>query len=150
MNRSLRSYLGAAAVVLAIVAICAVACTITALWVIRSERTDHSDGHDWIHEELGIAEGDFPELDKLEVAFDDRHNELTGEMRVAQAELSNQLLTKSEADPVVVAAIHKIHDIHGQLQELSVRHYFDMLRILPESKRQRLRELAAKSLAAPP
>lgn len=150
MNRSLRSFLGAAVVVLAIVAICAVACTITALWVMKSQRSEHLEGHDWIHEELEIEDGDFPELDKLELAYDDRHNELTGEMRVAQAELSNQLLTKSEADPEVVAAIQKIHDIHGQLQELSVRHYFDMLRILPDSKRQRLRELAAKSLAAPP
>lgn len=150
MKRSLKNYLAVAGFALAILAVCAVACTVTALWVIRSHDAPENHDHYRVHEELGLKEGDHEDLDKLEEPYLTERNKLVGEMQVLKAELSKQLLTKTEADEELYTAVTRIHATHGKLQELSIQHYFDMLSILPEAKQRRLRELAANSLSEPP
>lgn len=149
MNWPLRNYLAAAGSLLAIIGVCAIASTMTALWVMKRHDSLEKRDHDWLHVELGLEEGEIPELESLEKSYGAETNILIGEMQVLKAALSNQLLTKSEEDEELVATVREIHLTHGQLQELSIRHYFDMLSILPEAKRRRLRELAVESLSNP-
>ena len=150
MKWRLKTYLAGAAFILAILAICAVACTATALWVMRSHGPDEERDHNWVHNELGLEEGEIPELEKLEEGYAEERNRLIGEMKVRKAELSKQLLTKSESDDELRTAVARIHETHGKLQELSIQHYFDMLSILSDAQRRRLRKLAAESLSEPP
>jgi hypothetical protein len=150
VKRPPKSSLAIAAFVLAIVAVCAVACTATALWVIRSHRPDQERDHHWVHEKLGLAEGEIPKLAEFEENYAAERNRLLGEMQVQKAELAKQLLRKSEIDNELRGAVSKIHDTHGKLQELSIQHYFDMLGVLDEPTQRRLRDLAAESLSEPP
>jgi len=147
MNHVLKNYAVVGTILVTMLGICVIVSVVTASWVLRDETSQEVLEHHWIHEELDLDEEDFPELEEMEVVYSAEKNKLLGELAVLQARLSQQLLEKSEADEEISETVKQIHHVHGKIQELGIKHYFDMISILPEPKQRRLRELAVDALS---
>lgn len=151
MNRTLKNYTILAAFFVVIVTICAVVCISTIHWIGTSdEHSNTAKNHDWLHEKLELKDGEVPELESLEEQFSKEKKRLDEEIDAHKAKLAKQLRSKEKPDQEIVDSVRNIHLVHGKIQQLEIKHYFDMLSILPPAKRAKLRELATESLSAPP
>lgn len=112
-------------------------------------RNDMSRGHHWLHQALNLTEEEKEAIDSFEGQYHRDRDALTEEFNARIAELREILIESDEYVPEVDRAIHRIHEVHGQLQELSIEHYYDMLRVLPPEKQNKLRELAVQALSQP-
>ncbi len=136
--------------VLGLIAVCGLSCYLAVMWAVHRHGPDADPaGMEWLHERLGIDATQVAGLEDLELRYSEQRSRLMSEMEALQARLATQLRVKSEADAEVVETIEQIHGVHGGLQELSVRYYFDLLRLLPDEQQTRLRRLAAQSLSKP-
>lgn len=147
MNHVLKNYAVVGTILVSMLGVCVIVSVVTASWVLRGEASQEVLDHNWVHEELDLHAEDVPELEEMEVVYSAKKNKLLGEVAVLQARLAQQLLEKSEADEEVSETVKKIHHAHGQIQELGIMHYFDMISILSEPKQRRLRELAVDALS---
>ncbi|HKK19040.1 MAG TPA: periplasmic heavy metal sensor [Opitutales bacterium] len=122
-----------------------------AQWTSRSDKWQHDKdhGHEWLREEIGLNDEEFSAISQFEADYRKQRNKLLRAFDGEMKNLQSLLLEKDEFSPELQTAIHDLHVVHGQLQELSIRHYFDMLGALPPDKRDRLREVAAKALSQP-
>lgn len=112
-------------------------------------RHDGVHGHQWLRDELELSAGEAAELDALEPAYRQERAELQEQFEQKIEELRQQIIATDEFSAEVRETIHELHMIHGQLQELSIRHYYEMMRVLPAEKQARLRELASRALSTP-
>ncbi|MDQ8209443.1 periplasmic heavy metal sensor [Coraliomargarita sp. SDUM461003] len=112
-------------------------------------RNDMSEGHQWLHEALELTAQERAAIDSFEGQYHQERDELTREFDARIANLRQILVESDEYVPAVDRAIHRIHEVHGQLQELSIQHYYDMLSVLPPQKQDKLRELAVQALSQP-
>ena len=108
-----------------------------------------SSGHEWLHQALELTEEEKAAIDSFEGEYHHDRDALIQEFDSRIAELRQILVESDEYVPEVDVAIHRIHEVHGQLQELSIQHYYDMLNVLPPEKQAKLRELAIKALSQP-
>lgn len=122
-----------------------------AQWTTESSKWQHErdHGHEWLREELGLNNEEFAAVNQFEADYRQERAELLRVFNQEMKDLQALLLEKDDFSPELQAAIHDLHIVHGQLQELSIRHYFDMLGALPPDKQHRLREIAAKALSQP-
>lgn len=151
MKRTGRILVFRASAILGLIAVCGLSCYLAVIWALHRPVPDAEPaGTEWLYDRLGIDATKVSGIEDLELQYAEQRSRLIGEMEAVQARLAAQLRVKSEADAEVVETIERIHDVHGRLQELSIRHYFDLLRLLPEEQQLRLRSLAAQSLSTPP
>lgn len=146
-----RRLLTLAALLTILIAICVSASLLTTRWVMH-ERASHSDdtlGHNWLHEKLGLTAQEEQAIDAFEGDYRAERNALMQAFNTRITDLSKRLVEQDDYSPEIDAAIHRIHEVHGKLQELSIRHYYDMMRVLPADKQAKLRELAVKALSQP-
>lgn len=110
---------------------------------------DQPHGHQWLHEELDLTETEAAAIDAFEEPYREQRVRLQKQFEEKIQAIARLLQTTDAFSPEVSQAIHDLHIVHGQLQELSIHHYFDMLNALPSDKKERLRELAAEALSTP-
>lgn len=140
------------AFLLGLVLVCIAASYFTSRFFVRPDSWtahDQPHGHQWLHQELDLTEAEAVAMDAFEGDYRQAREELRGAFEQEIAELRTLLMAKDEFTPEVEHAIHDLHGIHGRLQELSIRHYFQMLEVLPAEKREKLRELAGEALSVP-
>lgn len=111
---------------------------------------DEPEGHAWLHEQLDLNAEEMARIDALEPAYRAERRRLQAELDARIQGIAGQLQQHDSLAPEVTAAIHELHAVHSQLQELAIQHYFDMLGALPPDKQRKLRALAAEALSAPP
>lgn len=126
---------------------------LAAQWVMQTETVvdPHAPmhGHQWLHEQLGLTEAESAAIDAFEGDYHQKKDALTAQFEARIAELRALLARQDAYSSEVDAAIHRLHEVHGALQELSIRHYYDMMGVLPPEKQAKLRELAVKALSQP-
>ena len=110
---------------------------------------DQPHGHAWLHKELGLTETEAAAIDAFEDPYRTERARLQEEFDRRVQAIADLLQNKDAFGPDVVHAIHELHIVHGQLQELSIRHYYDMLSVLPPDKQEQLRSLAVAALSTP-
>ncbi|MGZ0655846.1 periplasmic heavy metal sensor [Coraliomargarita sp. W4R53] len=110
---------------------------------------DQSHGHDWLHHELELTDEERAMIDAYEPGYRQQRQELLSQYNVKVTGLANLLEAAQSPTPEITAAIHDLHGVHGQLQSLSIEHFFDMLSVLPPEKQERLRHLAVEALSMP-
>lgn len=110
---------------------------------------DQPLGHQWLHEELGLTDAEAAAVDAFEPDYRRERGELLETFHARIGELREILASQDTYSAEVDGAIHRLHEVHGQLQQLSIAHYYDMLSVLPPDKQDRLRELAVKALSQP-
>lgn len=149
MQRSTKEIALVAGLILSLLVICILACYGAFIWTEKSRHHSTADKHEQLHQDLGVEHGEIPALDQIEEDYAINHSRLIVEMKALQAELAQQLLEKTETDAELTDLVRRIHEVHGAIQHLSIEHFFEMMKVLPESKRQRLRTIAAESLSKP-
>jgi len=132
-----------------LVALCAAASYWTVQWARTPAEKPSAMSHAWLHHELDLTEAEAEAIMDFEPAYREERTRLREEFNRRIASLAGLLRTHDRYSPEVAEAIHNVHAVHGQLQELSIVHYFDMLDVLPKEKRERLRELAVRALSEP-
>ena len=135
-----------------LVVICVGVSILTAQWVMQrgaSWQHDEPHGHQWLHDELGLSDEESAAIDAFEEAYRTQRSALLEEFNRRIANLGTLIASQDNFSQEVELAIHRIHEVHGQLQELSIRHYYDMINVLPPEKQDMLRELAVNALSQP-
>lgn len=128
--------------------VASVACLLTARWTRVNHRND-ADAHHWIHTQLGLTEAQEKQLESIEQRYAEQRRHFTELIRVANMELAQAVLADEGDSPRVRAAIGKIHDAHGQLQDATLRHVFEMKPILQPEQYSKLLQLTANALSQP-
>lgn len=136
---------------LLVLLLCGAISYLVARWTAPDESWQHEqdNGHEWLREELDLDGKEFAAIALFEDAYQQQRAELLLDFKAEMSALQELLLHQDEFSPELEEAIHELHIVHGKLQELSIRHYFDMLSALPPEKRERLRDIAAKALSQP-
>ena len=104
------------------------------------------DGHEWIHKQLDLTQGELKALEPIEAKFAARKRNLMGEIRSANKELAEAIKQDQGDSPRVSAAVEKIHHAQGKLQEATLEHVFEMKGVLTPEQYQKLLNLTADEL----
>lgn len=128
--------------------VASIACVLTARWT-GGQHARHADAHHWIHTQLGLTAEQEKQLAPIEQRYDAQRRQFTEVIRNANTELAHALLADEGDSPRVKAAIAKIHDAQGQLQDATLRHVFEMKPILQPEQYSKLLNLTAKALSQP-
>ena len=135
-----------------LVVVCAgVSYFVTGLMVRREQSWEHDEehGHDWLHEELNLTLTEIAAVDAFEPDYRRDRAKLLADFNGQIAKLRGLLVERESYSAEVDAAIHELHGVHGALQELSIRHYYDMMSVLPPEKKEKLRKLAVEAISEP-
>ena len=100
------------------------------------------EGHDWVHRQLG-------RINAFEKPYRTERARLQTEFDTRVRALANLLESQDDFSPAVTAAVADLHHYHGQLQQLAIAHYFEMLSVLPPDKQNNLRKIATDALSTP-
>jgi Spy/CpxP family protein refolding chaperone len=116
-------------------------------WVCsRMQRTPETDGHDWIHTQLGLTADQEKALEPIEQRYHERSHALEDQMGAANSELAKAILEDGQDSPRVRDAITKIHTTMGELQKSAIDHVFEMRGTLTPEQYQKLLHLTADAL----
>ena len=110
---------------------------------------DEDDGHQWLHHELNLTPEETAAINAFEPEYRQNRAALQKQFQSKIEELRQEIVSSDEFSGEAEVIIHGLHIIHGQLQELSIRHYYQMMQVLPPEKQERLRNIAAKALSVP-
>ena len=130
---------------------CVLLSLLTLQWTKAATTSTHSShpGHDWLHEELSLTDEEKGAIQSFEGAYTQERTPLLEEFNQRIDHLAELLTTTDELSPEVEHAIHELHLVHGQLQQLSIVHYYQMISVLPPEKQEKLRSLAVEALSEP-
>ncbi len=119
--------------------------------VLDSREWGHDDahGHQWLHKELGLSPEEAERIDYFEGGYRARREALLKEFNLKMSELAVLLRDTETYSDDVTKAVHELHRVHGDLQTLSIEHYYEMLSVLPPDKQGKLKELAVEALSQP-
>jgi hypothetical protein len=130
-------------------------CLVTSLattWWLAQAAARHDAGvepHVWLGEELGLTADEIEGLAQFEAGYRAQKAQVQHEFELRMQSLADAIIRNHELTDDVLHAVHALHETHGELQVLSIEHYYIILAAIPESKRQRLRELAVHALSKP-
>ncbi len=136
----------AVALLVAVALVAAAACWITLRLVEREKHQPHDEAHAWIHAQLGLTAEQEQALAPIEERFDRQRRDAMESIRLANMELAEAILAEGKASPRVEAAMEKIHQAQGNLQQATLRHVFEMKPVLSAAQYQKLLNLTANAL----
>ena len=125
---------------------------VTLKLVHRSDDWSHHDeahGHHWLHNELNLTLEEAAAVDAFEPEYRKQRKELMLQFHDKINNLQHLLVSNNAYSAEVEHAIHELHIVHGNLQELSIRHYFQMMSVLPSEKQEHLKQIATEALSTP-
>lgn len=141
-----------AGLIAGLILLCVLVSTVTSRLLTDSgewSRHDKADGHQWLHKELDLTPEELAAINTFEPDYRKDRMELQRQFQQKIEELRQKIVRSNEFSDDAKATIHELHIIHGQLQELSIRHYYQMMNVLPPDKQARLSDIAAKALSVP-
>ena len=132
---------------LAFVAVVAcVACWFTAKCL--HHHAGQTDTHQWIHTKIGITPEQDKALEPIERRYAEQkkhHDEL---LRIANDELGKAILEDRSDSARVKAAVARIHQAQGELQNATLQHIFEMQPVLTPQQYDKLLKLTAEALGS--
>ncbi|MGE9293695.1 MAG: Spy/CpxP family protein refolding chaperone [Puniceicoccales bacterium] len=140
------------AVFAGLIVLCIGVSFLTSLFMMPREdwsQHDAAHGHQWLHKELNLTDEEAAAIDEFEPKYRQEKAVLQAAFQAKIEDLRELLVSSDQFSPEVQHAIHELHLVHGQLQELAIRHYFQMMSVLPPDKQERLKELAGQALSIP-
>jgi len=149
-NRA-RRFLTLAAILAILIAICVICSLLTTQWVMR-ERANHDNetlSHQWLHQKLELTPSEEQAITVFESNYRAERDALMRKFNLQIGVLRERLVEQDDYSTEIDVEIHRIHKIHGELQKLSIQHYYDMLNVLPTDKQEILRGLATQALSQP-
>jgi len=112
----------------------------------KLRRSDHDTGHAMIHDQLGLTAEQKKALEPIEIRCREQCRALETEIRRGNKDLAEAVLADGQDSPRVHDAIARIHAAMGELQNLTIRHVFEMRAILTPDQYKKLLSLTADAL----
>lgn len=140
-----------AGILAVLLAVCLLVSLLTAKWMMREKQWLHDQphGHDWLQQELNLNEEELAAINAYEDQYRAERQDLLDEFNNRIQVLAQLLRTSDTYTEEVTGAIHHLHEVHGDIQILSIEHYYDMLSVLPPAKQDALRDIAVNALSQP-
>lgn len=133
-------------VMLLLLVVAAVSSSVTA-WVLTSrERNVPEDYHVWIHQELAMTDEQELRLEPSERRYEETKRHLTEVIRISNHELAIAIAEDRANSARVQAAVRRIHEAMGGLQQATLQHIFEMNEVLEPHQYDRLIELTKEAL----
>lgn len=134
-------------ILLATVAVVAVlACWLTGHYLRGRAPSGHVEAHQWIHAQLGLTPEQETQLGPIEKRFDEQKRHYGELLRIANQELAQAIRDDRAHSPRVTAAVAKIHQAQGELQNATLQHIFEMKPVLRAEQYEKLIQLTADAL----
>ena len=121
-------------------------------WVLHrhgeSHAQDHQepDFHAWMHQHLDITPAQHAMLEPVEAEFETQRLQLKKDIRSAGEEVARTLSEAGENDGRLKSALERLNRSQGDLQRLTLEHFFAMKRYLRPAQAQRLLEWTHDSI----
>jgi Spy/CpxP family protein refolding chaperone len=121
-------------------------------WVLHrhgeSHAQDHQepDFHAWMHQHLDITPEQHAMLEPVEAEFETQRLQLKKNIRSAGEEVARTLSEAGENDGRLKSALERLNRSQGDLQRLTLEHFFAMKRYLRPAQAQRLLEWTHDSI----
>jgi Spy/CpxP family protein refolding chaperone len=131
-------------VAVALVAVCS--CWLTGYYLRGRLPADHVEAHHWIHAQLGLTAQQETELVPIEKRFDEQKRHFGEMLRIANMELAQAIREDRSNSARVTAAVAKIHQAQGELQNATLQHIFEMKPVLKPEQYDKLIQLTADAL----
>ena len=134
-----------------LVIVCLGVSYLTATLMMRDKgwQHDQAQGHQWLKEELKLTEDESARINDFEADYQLERKKLQATFNSRIASLGLLIRNNDAYTPDVAHGVHQLHEVHGQLQQLSIEHYYEMLSVLPPDKQARLSDLAVEALSQP-
>lgn len=113
------------------------------------DRHNETHGHQWLRDTLALTPEQAERVNALEPDYRAERARLQREFQERVEQLRQHLVESEAFTDETRHAIHELHQVHGALQELSIRHFYDMLHALPADKQAKLKDLASEALSTP-
>lgn len=117
--------------------------------VLRPQVDADAHSHASLYDRLDLSPDEHASIVAVSARFEEQRQALLVEFEELQQELAVLLREDPGYSPRFAATIDELHEVHGQLQELSIRRFFAALEVLPPEKQAELRRLAAETLVQP-
>jgi len=124
---------------------------LTARWVIRAipSPDTQANGHAWFHEKLDLTPEQSRQIEGFETEYQAERAKIIQNLNGEIQKLAEIIRTNESYTSEVTHGIHELHQVHGELQRLSIEHYYRMLQVLPPDQQERLRNMAVEALSEP-
>ena len=118
----------------------------------ESHARDHAepDFHAWMHEHLDITTEQHDKLEPIEAEFEQQRVRLRSEIRTAGLEVAAAINETKVDDARLKAALERLNQAQGELQRLTLDHFFAMKRHLRPAQAKKLLEWTHDSLTREP
>lgn len=110
---------------------------------------DHveTDFHAWMHEHLDITPEQHAVLEPIEAEFEQQRQRLRNDIRAAGLEVAAAIGEANVNDARLKAALERLNKSQGELQRMTLEHFFAMKRYLRPAQAKKLLEWTHDSLA---
>jgi len=122
-------------------------------WTLHRHGEEHArdhaepDFHAWMHAHLDITPEQHDKLEPIEADFERQRARLQGEIRAAGLDVAAAIGGANVDDAQLQAALGRLNKTQGDLQRLTLEHFFAMKRHLRPAQAKRLLEWTHDSLA---
>ena len=123
------------------------ACWFTARYLNRVGHAEKGDAHAWIHTQLGITAGQDQALEPIEQRYAEQRKHYGEMLRIANAELGKAIIEDRSDSERVKAAVARIHQAQGELQNATLQHIFEMKSVLTPQQYEKLLQSTADALS---
>ena len=113
---------------------------------------DHveTDFHAWMHEHLDITPEQHEKLEPIEAEFEQQRVRLRNEIRTAGLEVAATIAESHLNDTKLKSALERLNKAQGELQRMTLDHFFAMKRYLRPAQAKKLLEWTHDSLTREP
>ncbi|MFN0077467.1 MAG: Spy/CpxP family protein refolding chaperone [Prosthecobacter sp.] len=121
-------------------------------WALHRHGESHAqdgadpDFHAWMHAHLDLTPEQHDLLEPVEAEFEQQRVRLRGEIRAAGLEVAAAISETSVDDVRMKAALARLNQAQGDLQRMTLEHFFAMKRYLRPAQAKRLLEWTHDSL----
>ena len=108
---------------------------------------DETDFHTWMHEHLDITPEQHAILEPIEAEFEQQRMRLRNEIQAAGLEVAAAIGVANVNDARLKSALERLNKTQGELQRMTLEHFFAMKRHLRPAQAKKLLEWTRDSLA---
>lgn len=115
----------------------------------ESHAHDHAetDFHSWMHQHLDITPEQHEKLEPIEAEFEKQRTRLKAGIRASGLEVAAIISATEVDDAKLKAALERLNHAQGELQRMTLDHFFAMKRYLRPAQAKKLVEWTHDSIA---
>lgn len=102
------------------------------------QASTQTDFHQWLHDHIELTPAQEVALKPYENRYNKKQFQLKKSLRSAASDLANAIRHQPRDSPKITQALQKINRLQGELQQLSIEHFFEMKNQLDPEQAEKL------------